>query len=367
MDVNNKRPNQRSKNQEEKTLAVWIGTQLTNYKKKAPIMEEKDIYDAWTAFINDPKYKEHLMSREEKWFNYLEKAKEFMDVNNKRPNSKSENQEEKRLTIWVSNQLKNYKNKAQIMNQTEIYDAWTAFITDSKYKEHFTKSVKKSKKSMAKPEIAKKKKTETQTQRRVKSEMSILHQKYKTMTSQNLSTYFKEHPEKWNEYHQISKNNEESFPDDEIPRNKMIKRLENIPGTRKKAVVDLGCGHAEINHHFKDNNRFEFHNFDHHSTNEMVIVRDIKNTELEDYSVDICILSLAMWGSNCKDYLVEAYRILDTGGTLLIAEAYKRWNKELDEQEKPINRLVKLLEEHNFTIIKNQEEKFMFIECRKNL
>jgi len=145
----------------------------------------------------------------------------------------------------------------------------------------------------------------------------------------------------------------------------MIEHLENIPGKRKKVVVDLGCGHAEINQHFKDNKRFEFHNFDHHSTNEMVIVRDIKNTELEAYSVDICILSLAMWGSNCKDYIGEAYRILDTGGTLFIAEAYKRWNKELDEEGTPINRLVKLLEENNFTIKKNIEQKFMFIECRK--
>ena len=73
-----------------------------------------------------------------------------------------------------------------------------------------------------------------------------------------------------------------------------------------------------------------------------------------------------MWGSNCKEYLKEAHRILDTGGTLLIVEAYKRWNKELDVHEKPINRLVKLLQENNFTIIKNIENKFMFIECRKN-
>ena len=74
-----------------------------------------------------------------------------------------------------------------------------------------------------------------------------------------------------------------------------------------------------------------------------------------------------MWGSNCKkDYLEEAHRILDTGGTLLIAEAYTRWNKELDEQGKPINRLVNLLEENNFTIIEKIENKFMFMECRKN-
>ena len=186
------------------------------------------------------------------------------------------------------------------------------------------------------------------------------------MTSQNLNTYFKENPEKWDEYHKISKANEESFPEEEIPRNKMIKYLEDLPGKKKKVIADLGCGFAEINQHFKDNSRFEFHNFDHHSSSEFVVSRDIKNTELDDYSVDIAILSLAMWGSNCKDYLQEAYRILDTGGTLLIAEAYKRWNKELDEEGNPINRLVNLLEENNFTIIKKIEYKFMFIECRKN-
>ena len=97
----------------------------------------------------------------------------------------------------------------------------------------------------------------------------------------------------------------------------------------------------------------------------MVVSKDIKDTGLDDYSVDIAILSLAMWGSNCKEYLSEAHRILDTGGTLLIAEAYKRWNKELDEDQKPINKLVKLLKENNFTIVNNDEQKFMFIECRK--
>ena len=39
---------------------------------------------------------------------------------------------------------------------------------------------------------------------------------------------------------------------------------------------------------------------------------------------------------------------------------------KLDDEEKPINRLVKLLEENNFTIIENIEQKFMFMECRKN-
>ena len=225
--------------------------------------------------------------------------------------------------------------------------------------------IRKKEKDMSKPEIKPKTIKETKKQQRVQSEMSLLHKEYKTKTSQNLHEYFKANPTKWEDYHKISKDNEESFPDDEIPRNKMIKHLEGLPGKKKKVIADLGCGFAEINQHFKHIDRFDFHNFDHHSSCELVVSRDIKDTGLDDYSVDIAILSLAMWGSNCKDYLSEAHRILDTGGTLLIAEPYTRWNKELDEDQKPINRLVKLLEENNFTIVNNDEQKFMFIECRK--
>ena len=34
--------------------------------------------------------------------------------------------------------------------------------------------------------------------------------------------------------------------------------------------------------------------------------------------------------------------MLDTGGILLIAESYKRWNKELEKDNKLINRLINL-------------------------
>ncbi len=196
---------------------------------------------------------------------------------------------------------------------------------------------------------------------RIQSEMSELHKKYKTMKSETLNTYFKTDKTKWEEYHKILKSNEESFPTEEIPRNKMINHLEELKGKKRKVIADLGCGFAEIHKHFETNSRFTFHNFDHISSSKNITSRDIKNTELDDYSVDIVILSLAMWGSNCKDYIKEAYRILDTGGTLLIAEPYKRWY----DAENKENKLVKVLREYKFKIINNEEKKFMFIECRK--
>jgi len=231
---------------------------------------------------------------------------------------------------------------------------------------------KPAKKDMSKPEIkppiTPKVSTEEMKEKRkarAKSELSTLHQKYKTMNSNNLNDYFKENPEKWRDYHKISKKNEKSFPEEEIPRNKMIRHLENLPGRRLKIVADLGCGECEIAKHFMHNDRFEFHCFDHVASCELVTERDIKDTGLEYYSIDIVIMSLAMWGSNCKEFLKEAYRILETGGTLLIAESYGRWNKELDENDNPIDRLVNMIEANNFKIMKKEEKKFMFIECIK--
>ena len=218
------------------------------------------------------------------------------------------------------------------------------------------------KKDMSKPIIQSKKEPSTKsTKPPPKSELSELHKKYKTMSSQNLNKQFNDNKEEWEKYHEISKQNEQSFPEEDIPRNRIIKKLETFGGKRKKEVVDLGCGYGEISQYFKDNNRFVFQNFDHVAINDTIISKDIKNTELDDTSVDIVIMCLSMWGSNCKDYLKEAYRILDIGGTLYIVEPYKRWN----DNEENKNRLVELLKENNFVIAEQIDEKFMYIECRK--
>ena len=93
----------------------------------------------------------------------------------------------------------------------------------------------------------------------------------------------------------------------------------------------------------------------------MVTKKDIRNTELDSYSVDIAILCLAMWGSNCVEYIQEAHRILDTNGILLVSEPYKRWY-DAETQE---NRLVKLLEKNCFKVKNIGEQKFMFIQAAK--
>jgi len=378
IDTNKKRPSNGSKDTDTKQLGSWISNQLNNYKTKKYIMEDENIRKSWESFVTDDKYSMYFEDNDTLWYKTLDKVKMYIDVNDKRPPDSSKDTDTKQLGKWISHQLTNYKTKKnRILKNEDVRKSWESFVTDDKYSMYFSKYTKENelvkkpptKKDMSKPIIIPKKSSQeikAERQQRAKSEISVLHQKYKTLTSQNLNTYFKENPEKWDEYHKISKDNEESFPEDEIPRNKMIKYLENIPGKKQKIIADLGCGFAEINQHFVNNPRFTFHNLDHHSSCELVVERDIKDTGLDDYDIDVVILSLAMWGSNCEDYLKEAHRILDTGGILLIAEPYKRWNKEIDEADKPINRLVKLLGENDFIIKKIEEEKFMFIVCVKN-
>ena len=204
---------------------------------------------------------------------------------------------------------------------------------------------------------------------RVESELSVLHKRYKKLTSQNLRKEFTENPDLWTKYHEISEENEKSFPDDGIPRNRIIAELNKIHTTRTKFVVDMGCGKAQIAQHYNNDHRFHFINYDHISSNAAVTSCDISHTPLEDNSVEICILSLAMWGHNCKEYIAEASRILESNGELYIIEPTKRWSKE-DEHKNIIpgkegDLLKEELEKNGFRIKKQSIEKFCLFICNK--
>ncbi len=223
------------------------------------------------------------------------------------------------------------------------------------------------KKSM---ELAKPQETTEQKRLRAKSELSTLHQTYKTMTSENLGQRFNADPQLWHKYHEISAQNEASFPEDEIPRNRIIAELSKIQTKRTKSVVDMGCGKAEISQHFKNDSRFKFTNYDHIAVDENIVTScDISSVPDEDNTVDVVILSLAMWGSNCHDYITEAYRILESGGTLFIIEATRRWsNKDgmfTIVEGTEASKLRELLIENGFTIINERVKKFCMFKCVK--
>ena len=415
IDANKKRPSERSKNNDEKVLESWIGNQQTNYKKRTNIMKDDDIYNTWTQFINDPLYKEYFRSNEDVWSTTLSKVKEFIYLNKKRPSKTSKNKDEKVLEKWIGHQQTNYKKRTNIMKDDDIRKIWGDFVTeysslfDTSYLDHKVNILENSKnvnsnkikvinkktistiketpdkQIISKPTIEQKtikptksikiniskklpknkEDVEKVNKQRNKAKLSELHQKYKTMNSNNLNKLFNEQPELWKEYHDIVDKNEEGFIEqDEIPYKRIIKYLENMKTKRNKYIADLGCGKARISKYFENNGLFKFYNYDHYAENETVKKCDISNLPLDDDEINIAIMSLCMWGSNCKDYIKEAHRVLEDNGVLVIIEPTKRWIEENGE-----NRLEKLLTENNFQIKKNHnknDHKFMFLECIKN-
>ena len=215
------------------------------------------------------------------------------------------------------------------------------------------------------------KETETPSRKRkqTKSEISILHQRYKSMTSQRLNKEFQENPDRLTTYHAISEENEKSFPEHDIPRNRIIQELNKIQTRRTKLVVDMGCGKAQISQHYRTDKRFKFINYDHISLNDTVVPCDISHTPLEYASVEICILSLAMWGSNCREYIAESNRILESNGKLYIIEPTKRWSEQ-DEKGNIVAgkegvKLKSLLEDNKFQIVEQSIAKFCMFICIK--
>lgn len=199
---------------------------------------------------------------------------------------------------------------------------------------------------------------------RIKSKLEEYHQKYKTMRSDTLHSKFQQEPSLFHKYHDLADANEATFADSsELPVNRIIAELEKNKHTRTKIVLDLGCGRVpKIRDHFAGDPRYDVRSFDHVAANEGVEDCDISHLPVPDNSVDIVVLSLAMWGSNCKDYLQEAYRVLDSMGWLYIGEATRKW---CYEEGDGAARLRDLLQESGFEIRKESIKKFSVFTCVK--
>ncbi len=134
---NNKRPTDTDKDERIKSLSKWMQHQVTNYKTKSHIFKNNIIYNKWTEFINDIAYKNIFYSTNEKWLINLEEVKQYINKNNKRPSPSDINKDIKQLGVWFATQVNNYNYKKNIMKEDDIYQSWTDFINDDKYKIYF--------------------------------------------------------------------------------------------------------------------------------------------------------------------------------------------------------------------------------------
>lgn len=338
-----RRPHEKSKDVNEDELGSWLQTQMNSFKTQNHIMKESEICNVWKLFIeeNESFLKTQREKDTDNWNENLKQCIQYIECNHKRPERSTP------LGTWLKNQLSSYNTTnpdRQLTKQKhELLKQFIEKYLSKKSMKLLTKTIEP---------------TEYEKKQRVKTELSTLHQLYKTMRSDTLAQHFIDHPTAWTDYHAISESNEASFPEESIPRNQVIRELDKLRTKRPKRIVDMGCGKALIAKHFQGDPRFTFINIDHVAVDETVQVGDISKLPLEEDTVEICILSLALWGSNCKEYLREAHRVLETNGILYLIEPTKRWT-----EKEPTDRLREALKD--FHVKWESIEKFSFFICIK--
>lgn len=326
-----KLPSCDSKNEDIKKLGVWIDNQKKNYKKKIRNMTEKDIYDIWHEFINNNDFKKYFISNKELWVNNLLEIKKYINEYKKRPNKDNINIYIAYLGKWLSMQLTLYNKKDRIMKDLEICNLWEEFITE--YQQYFPnnpaikeKQPDKKSTTLKQKEDKPKEETEKYKKARIQSEYQELTKKMSIQKSDKTNEMFKEDPKLWHQYHD---NRDFSFKgydnQDEIPVNKIISYLEER-SNKKLKILDLGCGRNIIKKHFEENKKFEIIGYDHVSYNGSIAC-DISNLSDEDETVDICIFSQSLMGSNWKKYIDESVRVLRYNGEMIVSESVERYEK----------------------------------------
>jgi superfamily II DNA or RNA helicase len=127
-----KRPNSNSKNITEKQLGSWISNQIKNYKQNKEAMKDNYKRLKWEE-LNE-KYKEYMMNFDEIWYQIYNDIIQFIEKYEKRPNKESKNITEKKMGIWIGNQLRNYKQNKESMKDDDKRIKWEEFI--EKYKDY---------------------------------------------------------------------------------------------------------------------------------------------------------------------------------------------------------------------------------------
>uniref|UniRef100_A0A9L0K437 Ribosomal RNA-processing protein 8 n=1 Tax=Equus asinus TaxID=9793 RepID=A0A9L0K437_EQUAS len=128
---------------------------------------------------------------------------------------------------------------------------------------------------------------------------------------------FQEDPEAFILYHRGFQNQVKKWPLQPVDR--IARDLRQRPASL--VVADFGCGDCRL----ASSIRNPVHCFDLASLDPRVTVCDMAQVPLEDESVDVAVFCLSLMGTNIRDFLEEANRVLKPGGLLKVAEVSSRF------------------------------------------
>jgi hypothetical protein len=174
-------------------------------------------------------------------------------------------------------------------------------------------------------------------------------------TSENNFKRIQKDPESWYAYHSALNENKKKWSFD--PNEEWIEKISKMKKSFK--IGDFGCGEAMIARTFGKNRTV--HSFDLHSDDkELVQECNIKSTPLKNESIDIAVYNLSLMGTDWKDFIKEAQRVLEFQGRLFISDTENHLKGYLKD-------LKDTLEELDFIVYRFETKgKFVMIEAIKN-
>ncbi|EFN77231.1 Cerebral protein 1-like protein [Harpegnathos saltator] len=129
--------------------------------------------------------------------------------------------------------------------------------------------------------------------------------------------YFKEDPDAFKAYHNSYRQQIEQWPVN--PLNVIISSIKKM--STDSIIADFGCGEAQL----AASVPHKVYSFDFIALNDRVKACDIIHTPLLMNSIHVVVFCLSLMGTNLKDYLIEANRVLKINGILKIAEVESRF------------------------------------------
>ncbi|XP_004621276.2 ribosomal RNA-processing protein 8 [Sorex araneus] len=155
------------------------------------------------------------------------------------------------------------------------------------------------------------------TQRLDGARFRYLNEQLYSKPSSAAQSLFQEDPEAFLLYHRGYQNQVKKWPLHPVDR--IAKDLRQRPASL--VVADFGCGDCRL----ASSVRNPVHCFDLASLDPRVTVCDMAEVPLEDESVDVAVFCLSLMGTNIRDFLEEANRVLKPGGLLKVAEVSSRF------------------------------------------
>ncbi|KAL1505823.1 hypothetical protein ABEB36_005295 [Hypothenemus hampei] len=160
-----------------------------------------------------------------------------------------------------------------------------------------------------------------------------LNEQIYSTTGKDAQKLFTKDPEAYKAYHEGYKLQVTKWPLN--PLDIIIKSIKKIK--KPIVIVDFGCGDANL----AKTVQHTVHSFDLIAANDRVTACDMAHVPLKDASVDVAVFCLSLMGTNLKDYILEANRVLKVGGILKIAEVESRFDD--------VNDFVKKCETYGFS------------------